>query len=62
MSGAIPPLPNTHSWRGAHLKKKSTGTNLPFGNEGSRPGILIQEILDQEQLTQRMFIWQGNCE
>jgi hypothetical protein len=28
MSGAIPPLYNTHSWRGAQLK--STGTNLPL--------------------------------
>jgi len=29
MRGAIPPLPNTPSWRGAQLKK-STGTTLPF--------------------------------
>jgi len=29
MSEAIPPLPNTPSWRGAQLKK-STGTTLPF--------------------------------
>jgi hypothetical protein len=27
MSGAIPPLPNTPSWRGAQLKKR-TGTTL----------------------------------
>jgi len=27
MSGAIPPLPNTPSWRGARL---SAGTTLPF--------------------------------
>jgi hypothetical protein len=27
MCGAIPPLPNTPSWRGAEL---STGTNLPL--------------------------------
>jgi len=27
MRGAIPPLPNTPSWRGAQLKK-STGTTL----------------------------------
>jgi hypothetical protein len=27
MSGAVPPLPNTRSWRGAQLKK-STGTTL----------------------------------
>jgi hypothetical protein len=32
MRGAIPPLPNTPSWRGAQLKKmkNSTGTTLPF--------------------------------
>jgi len=29
MRGAIPPLPNTPSWRGAQLKK-STGTTLPY--------------------------------
>jgi hypothetical protein len=29
MSGSIPPLPNTPSWRGAQLRK-STGTTLPF--------------------------------
>jgi hypothetical protein len=28
MSGALPPFPNTPSWRGAQLKK-STGTTLP---------------------------------
>jgi hypothetical protein len=28
MRGAIPPLPNTPSWRGAQLK--STGTTLPL--------------------------------
>jgi hypothetical protein len=28
MCGAIPPLPNTPSWRGAQLK--STGTTLPL--------------------------------
>jgi hypothetical protein len=27
MRGAIPPLPDTSSWRGAYL---STGTTLPF--------------------------------
>jgi hypothetical protein len=27
MRGAIPPIPNTPSWRGAEL---STGTTLPF--------------------------------
>jgi hypothetical protein len=30
MRGTIPPLPNTPSWRGVQLKKKSTGTTLPF--------------------------------
>jgi hypothetical protein len=35
MSGAIPPLPNTPSWRGAQLKKKSTGTNLPLPFRGT---------------------------
>jgi hypothetical protein len=29
MRGAIPPLPNTPSWRGAQLKKKH-GTTLPY--------------------------------
>jgi len=29
MYGAIPPLPNTHSWCGT-VKKKSTGTTLPL--------------------------------
>jgi len=29
MNGAIPPLPNTSSWRGAQLQK-STGTALPL--------------------------------
>jgi hypothetical protein len=29
MSGAIPPLPNTPSWRGAQLKE-ITGTTLPL--------------------------------
>jgi hypothetical protein len=29
MSGDMPPLPNTPSWRDAQLKK-GTGTNLPF--------------------------------
>jgi hypothetical protein len=28
MSGSIPPLPNTPSWRDAQLKEKSTGTTL----------------------------------
>jgi hypothetical protein len=31
MSGSVPPLPNTPSWRGAKLKKKGkTGKNLPL--------------------------------
>jgi len=30
MRGAIHPLPNTPSWRGAQLKNKSTGTTLPL--------------------------------
>jgi hypothetical protein len=30
MRGAIPSLPNTPSWRGAQLKKKSTGITLPL--------------------------------
>jgi hypothetical protein len=29
MHGAIPPLPNTSSWRGAQLRK-GTGTTLPL--------------------------------
>jgi hypothetical protein len=38
MSGAIPPLPNTPSWRGALL---STGTTLPL------PGALSPGECDQ---------------
>jgi hypothetical protein len=30
MCEALPPLPNTPSWRGAQLNKKSTGTTLPL--------------------------------
>jgi len=30
MSGAIPPLPNTSSWRGAELKQRGNFTFLPF--------------------------------
>jgi hypothetical protein len=29
MRGAIPPFPDTHSWRGAQLRK-NTGINLPL--------------------------------
>jgi hypothetical protein len=31
MSGAVPPLPNTRSWRGAQLKK--TGTFYPLARK-----------------------------
>jgi hypothetical protein len=27
---AVPPFPNTPSWRGAQLKEKSIGTTLPL--------------------------------
>jgi len=30
MRGAIPPLPNTPSWRDAQLKRTNTGTALPL--------------------------------
>jgi len=43
MRGAIPPLPNTPSWRGA--QEKSTGTTLPFTfsiNNTNMPAVRTQ--------------------
>jgi hypothetical protein len=37
MSGAIPPLPNTPSWRGAQLKHRDSFTfTLPLRDGGER--------------------------
>jgi hypothetical protein len=58
MRGAIPPLPNTPSWRGAQFKKEGTGTTLPFtfssisGTEspGSDGIVLTQYTTEQLQV------------
>jgi len=39
MRGAILPLPNTLSWRGAQFKK-SIGTILPLPSRGSDCGVI----------------------
>jgi hypothetical protein len=39
MRGAIPPLPNTHSWRGAQLKHRDSFT-FTFTDEWMKNGIL----------------------
>jgi hypothetical protein len=47
MRGAIPPLPNTPSWRGAQL---STGTNLPLPLNKLTPWNMV--LLDTLIVTQ----------
>jgi len=37
MRGAVPPLPNTNSWRGAWLKKH--GDNFTFYSNKYQPGV-----------------------
>jgi len=41
MSGAIPPVPNTPSWRGAQLKKEAQGQLYIFTSTVYLQGIFI---------------------
>jgi hypothetical protein len=57
MHGAIPPLPNTPSWRGAQFKR-STGTSLPSTfillNRAPRIGKTLRSDLEKETWK---YIW-----
>jgi hypothetical protein len=57
MSRAIPPLPNTLSWRGAQLR---TGTTLTFESRESSVGIALGYGLDDRVSRARFPAGTGN--
>jgi len=62
MRGAIPPLPNTHSWRGAQLKHRDSFT-FTFTDEWMKNGILKWGSLESACMIYDNVTWlrTSNC-